>query len=117
MFHLYQRCFSKLAVLVFYSADKKKSDRQCRMAVLVLMCYLAAVCQVKNRHTQSVCQNSFGTTEKHFKRYRQRFVKGSAAQIYAQMVPRIQGRGRGEREPFHVVICGAVAAYGCELIH
>lgn len=79
MFHLYQRCFSKLAVLVFYSADKKKkSDRQCRMAVLVLMCYLAAVCQVKNRHTQSVCQNSFGTTEKHFKRYRQRFVKGSA---------------------------------------
>lgn len=77
-FHLYQRCFSKLAVLVFYSADKKKSDRQCRMAVLVLMCYLAAVCQVKNRHTQSVCKNSFGTTEKHFKRHRQRFVKGSA---------------------------------------
>lgn len=27
------------------------------------------------------------------------------------MVPRIQGWGRGEREPFHLVICGAVAAF------
>lgn len=27
------------------------------------------------------------------------------------MVPRIQGRERGEREPFHLVICGAVAAF------
>lgn len=43
-------------------------------------------------------------------------VQQTRAQIYAQMLPRIQGRGRGERELFHVVICGAVAAYGCELI-
>lgn len=80
------------------------------MAVLVLMCYLAAVCQVKNRHTQ--LKNTSKDTDNVLSKAQQ-----TRAQIYAQMVPRIQGRGRGEREPFHVVICGAVAAYGCELIH
>lgn len=121
MFHLYQRCFSKLAVLVFYSADKKKkkvtvsAEWLCWSWCVIWLLFVRWKTDTHNLFVKTVLaqlKNTSKDTDNVLSK-----VQQTRAQIYAQMVPRIQGRGRGEREPFHVVICGAVAAYGCELIH
>lgn len=55
MFHLYQRCFSKLAVLVFYSADKKKKKWPSVPNGCVGLDVLFGCCLSGEKQTHTIC--------------------------------------------------------------